>query len=43
MLIFAWIAVMLSECFDSFLKSPYCAGLYFWTTGLILDNENEKK
>jgi len=40
MLIFAWIAIMISECFDCFLKSPYAAGLYFWTTGLILDNDN---
>ena len=29
MLIFAWIAIILSECFDSFLKTPYCSGLYF--------------
>ncbi len=40
MLIFAWIAIMLSECFDCFLKTPYAAGLYFWVTGLILDNDN---
>ncbi len=40
MLIFAWIAIILSECFDSFLKTPYCSGLYFWTTGLILSADN---
>ena len=40
MLIFAWIAIMISECFDSFLKTPYCSGLFFWTTGLILDVDN---
>jgi len=40
MLIFAWTAIMISENFDSFLKTPYCSGLFFWTTGLILNTDN---
>ena len=43
MLIFAWISIMISENFDVFLKMPYSAGLFFWATGLILDNDNKIK
>ena len=40
MLIFAWISIMISESFDSFLKTPYCSGLFFWATGLVLNADN---
>ena len=36
MLIFAWIAVLISENFDSLLRYPFFAGQCFWITGLIL-------
>lgn len=39
MLFFAWIAVLISDCFDALLLDPACSGLFFWVTGLILSEQ----
>lgn len=39
MLFFAWIAVLISDCFDAVLINPFCSGMFFWITGLILSEQ----
>lgn len=43
MLIFAWIAVLISENFDSLLRYPFFTGQCFWITGLMLGGVKNDK
>ena len=45
-MIFAWISLLIGDCFDTVLRGPRVAMDYFWLTGLILakpNNKTEKK
>lgn len=43
MLFFAWIAVLISDCFDAFLINPFCSGLFFWITGIVLSEQKKSE
>ena len=41
-MIFAWVALLIGDCFDTVLRGPRVAMDYFWLTGLILAKSNNK-
>lgn len=36
-LLFAWISLLIGDCFDTVLRGPRVAMEYFWLTGLVLN------
>ena len=42
MLVFAWTAVLISDCFDALLINPFCSGMFFWITGVVLSEQKDK-
>lgn len=41
-MLFAWISLLIGDCFDTVLRGPRVAMDYFWLTGLILAKSNNK-
>ncbi len=41
-MLFAWISLLVGDCFDTVLRGPRVAMDYFWLTGLILAKQNNK-
>ncbi|WP_413854569.1 O-antigen ligase family protein [Candidatus Ruminimicrobium bovinum] len=42
-LLFAWMSLLIGDCFDTVLRGPRVAMDYFWLTGLILASEKKLK
>ena len=41
-MLFAWVSLLVGDCFDTVLRGPRVAMDYFWLTGLILAKQNNK-
>ena len=41
-MLFAWVSLLIGDCFDTVLRGPRVAMDYFWLTGLILAKSNSK-
>ena len=41
-MLFAWLSLLIGDCFDTVLRGPRVAMDYFWLTGLILAKSNNK-
>ena len=41
-MLFAWLSLLIGDCFDTVLRGPRVAMDYFWLTGLILAKQNNK-
>ena len=41
-MLFAWLSLLIGDCFDTVLRGPRVAMDYFWLTGLILAKPNNK-
>ncbi|MBQ1610109.1 MAG: hypothetical protein II090_04185, partial [Elusimicrobia bacterium] len=41
-MLFAWLSLLIGDCFDTILRGPRVAMDYFWLTGLILAKSSNK-
>ena len=41
-MLFAWLSLLIGDCFDTILSGPRVAMDYFWLTGLILAKSSNK-